>query len=286
MHSDARTRWQDRSQEAAIERLYGHRDEAADSHGGFLNFGLWDEGVTDYLDAARRMVRRMGELLGLAPGARVVDAACGTGAQDVCLIQAFGPLEIDAVDVTWAHVALARRRAAAEVAAPAALRVHHASATTLPFPDGSFTHALSLEAAHHFDTRFAFLREARRVLAPGGVIALADFVLTRAPRNALEQALFDATCRLWKVPRDNADTAEAYAGKLRAAGFDRITMEHVGGRTFPGYVASQRTMARRRELLGIRGPVGVAVGETMNWAALKVWQTGLVDYVLVRAERA
>jgi erythromycin 3''-O-methyltransferase len=285
MHAQGRTEWTHESQEAAIERLYGHREDAVDSHGGFLNFGLWEDGVDGYLAAALRMVERLGELAGLAPGARVVDAACGTGAQDAHLAACFGPLEIDAVDVTWHHVEIARRRAAS-LANGSTLRVHHASATALPLADASFTHVVSVEAAHHFDTRAAFFAEARRVLAPGGVIALADFVLVRAPRGPVDKALFDGTCALWKVPRQNADTADAYRDKLQRAGFTNVTFEYVGDRTFAGYLASQRRPARLKELVKLRGPVGLMVGELMAWAAYKVYAAGLVEYVLVRAERA
>lgn len=284
MHAASRTSWDRKSHEAAIERLYGHREDAVDSHGGFLNFGLWEDDVDGYLDAAERMVERIGELAELAPGARVVDAACGTGAQDAFLAHRFGPLTIDAVDVTWHHVLIARRRAAA-LESESTLRVHHASATSLPFDDGSATHVISVEAAHHFDTRAAFFAEAHRVLAPGGVIALADFVLVRAPRGPIERALFDATCALWKVPRANADTAEGYRAKLERAGFGDVRFTYVGDRTFAGYLASQRRPERRKELVEIRGRAGVMVGELMAWAAHAVFAAGLVEYVLVRAER-
>jgi ubiquinone/menaquinone biosynthesis C-methylase UbiE len=284
MHAAHRTAWDRRSQEAAIERLYGHREDAADSHGGFLNFGLWDDDVDDYLGAAERMVERVGELAGLTAGSRLVDAACGTGAQDIYLARCFGPMTIDAVDVTWHHVDIARRRAAL-LRDGSTLRVHHASATQLPLADASASHVISIEAAHHFDTRAAFLAEAHRVLEPGGVIALAYFVLVRPPRGPIERALFDATCALWKVPRENADTAEAYRAKLEAAGFDHVHFEYVGDRTFAGYLASQRRPERRKELREIRGRMGIMLGELMARAAHAVYAAGLVEYVLVRAER-
>ncbi|HEY5924061.1 MAG TPA: class I SAM-dependent methyltransferase [Kofleriaceae bacterium] len=284
MHVEARTAWGRNSHEARIERLYGHRLEAADSHGGFLNFGLWEDDVLDYLDAAQRMVERVGELAELGPGARIVDAACGTGAQDAYLAHRFGPLSIDAVDVTWHHVDIARRRAA-ELGAGSTLRVHHASATALPLPDATATHVISIEAAHHFATRAAFFAQAHRVLVPGGVIALADFVLVRSPRGPIERALFDATCALWKVPRANADTADAYETKLEHAGFCNVDFTYVGDRTFAGYLASQRRPERRKELALLRGRVGIMVGELMAWAAHAVYAAGLVEYVLVRAER-
>ncbi|HEY6036130.1 MAG TPA: hypothetical protein VIV58_17760, partial [Kofleriaceae bacterium] len=79
-----RQRWGLRTTERAVERLYGHHDPSAqDSHDGYLNFGLWEPGVATYLEAAERMVMRMGELLQLGPGSRLVDAAPGRGTQDL-----------------------------------------------------------------------------------------------------------------------------------------------------------------------------------------------------------
>src|ERR1700710_2940011 len=43
--------------ERQIDRLYGHGAGAVtDSHRGYMNFGLWDAGATDYAHAAERMV--------------------------------------------------------------------------------------------------------------------------------------------------------------------------------------------------------------------------------------
>ncbi|HEX9532105.1 MAG TPA: hypothetical protein VGA58_04955, partial [bacterium] len=61
-----RMRWATGSQEAAVERFY--RQGAAhfgEFHGGYLNFGLWEEGVGSYLQAAENLVHRLGTLLGL-----------------------------------------------------------------------------------------------------------------------------------------------------------------------------------------------------------------------------
>ena len=99
-----------------------------DSHRGYMNFGLWDDGTTEYITAAEHMVERLGELLGLAPGARVIDAACGRGTQDLYLLARFGALSVDALDVTRSNVALAMAQAAARLG-PGELRFHHASAT-------------------------------------------------------------------------------------------------------------------------------------------------------------
>ena len=282
---EARRQWQPGSTERSVERIYGHQEpEARDSHDGYLNFGLWDDGEDDYVVAAEAMVERMGELLELGPGARLVDAAPGRGTQDFHLLRRFGPLDIDAVDVTWRHVEMARARAA-RWSGPGTVRFHHGSATRLPFAADTFTHAMSLEAAHHFDTREAFFGEAFRVLRPGGRLAMADFTLVRPLTRGWHKALFDTVCGAWSVPRANADTADSYAGKLERLGFTDVELEEVGARTFPGYWREQRRAGRRREVAKIRGRVGSLVGVAMNYGLFKLYDLGIVEYVLVRARK-
>jgi MPBQ/MSBQ methyltransferase len=58
-------------------------------------------------------------------------------------------------------------------------------ATKLDFPDNHFDAVVCVEAACHFDTRDKFLKEAYRVLKPGGSLALSDMLFHNAIANAL-----------------------------------------------------------------------------------------------------
>ena len=274
--------WEPHTTERNVERLYGHHDPTAyDSHDGYLNFGLWQDGNPSYVAAAEAMVMTMGELLALRPGSRLLDAAPGRGTQDLALARRFGPLEIDAVDITWKHVQAARVRARGYDG----IRFHHASAVRLPFPEARFTHAMCLEAAHHFDTREQFLREAFRVLGPGGRLAMADFAIVRPPRARWERAVFDSVCAIWSVPRANAISPASYVELLERIGYRDVALRQVGAQTFPGYWREQRRRGRRREVTQIRGRLGAAIGTAMNYGLYQLYAQGWVEYVLVRATR-
>jgi len=280
---EARTTWPRSSREGAVERFYSHGvNGETDIHRGFLNFGLWERSIADYVAAAENLVSRLGTMLGLDSGARLLDVACGMGSQDVHLQRTFGPLEIDGLDVTWQHVERARQRAQDE-ALDDRLRFHHGTATALPFAAGAFTHLMSIEGPEHFDTRRSFFEEAIRVLRPGGVMCLADYTVNARPRNVLERTVFGVVLRMWKVPSENVWNAGEYREQLQAAGFHDVTLDHVGPLTFPGYYREQCRPAFRAEMRRLQGPLIERLGHLINVMTNRAYEMGLIDYVLVRA---
>ncbi len=281
----ARIDWPAGSHEHSVERFYSHGgNSATDIHRGYLNFGLWSDAGADYVRAAEALAHRLGMLLGLREGSRLLDVACGMAAQDAYLYRTFGPLEIDAVDLTWRHVRRAQERMRSE-GLEQCIRVRHGSATALPFPDHTFTHVMALEGPLHFDTRRRFFEEAFRVLRPGGVVAVADHALRRWPRNTVERAVLSITRRMWRVPPSNLSTAVEYGREVSEAGFLAPTVEQVAEQTYPGYFAEQRRPAFRREMERVQGKVTARVGSLINVAAEHAYRMGILDYLVLRAEK-
>src|SRR4030095_1575712 len=107
-----RKNWGARAHERKVKHIYGGGIENyLAHHDGYLNFGLWEDGIKDYVSAAENLVRRMGTILGLNGESQLLDCACGMGTQDIFLYRTFQPKTIDAVDVTWKHVEHGLRRA-------------------------------------------------------------------------------------------------------------------------------------------------------------------------------
>jgi erythromycin 3''-O-methyltransferase len=280
-----RKTWNIDSHERAVESFYSTGAENfGDFHGGYLNFGLWENGNEDYLHAAENLVLRIGTMLELDSGSHVLDVAPGMGAQDVLLNRAFGGPRIDAIDATWKHVEHGRRRTR-EHGIEDKVIFHHGSATALPFADETFSHVMSIEGPEHFNTRDDFFDEAYRVLKPGGVIALSDYTLGRALQGTFDRALIAITCRIWKVPRANVWTTAEYRERLAAHGFERVEVREVGALVIPGYYREQRRKEVRSELARIRGFIGGRLAQVIDHILIWAYRRRLVEYVLVRAEK-
>jgi SAM-dependent methyltransferase len=141
----------------------------------FLNYGLLDPALpTETLRATDEAHRRHFDLLRKAIGpvpihdARVVEAGCGRGGNGYYLARYHSPRQVVGVDPERAnlkHAALARREGVTLIAG---------RAEALPLADASCDVVLSMEASHCYENLPAFLREAHRVLRPGGSLCLAD----------------------------------------------------------------------------------------------------------------
>ncbi len=286
MSEAERKLWSASAHERKVENLYsGGIQNYADWHNGYLNFGLWEEGIADYIKAAENLVHRMGTLLGLNETSKLLDVAPGMGTQDIYLSQNFSPISIDGLDVTWGHIEHGRRRAR-EAHLEDRVRFHHGTAIELPFPDGSFSHVLSIEGPEHFDTREKFLHEARRVLRPGGIIAMADFIVKNPPRNPIQKLVAEAARKLWQVPRANVYPAAVYKQKMQEAGFKDIGIQEIGASVIPGYYFEQMRPETIRAISKIRGFALARLGLLLDVAVYRGFTMGLLEYVLVRGVRA
>lgn len=109
------------------------------------------------------------DLLGLQPTERVIEIGFGPG---IAVEQAAGRAAFVAgVDFSRAMLASAQRRNAEAVRA-GRVDLRHGDASALPFPEASFDAAYSIHSIYFWPQPLAALREIRRVLRPGGRLAL------------------------------------------------------------------------------------------------------------------
>ncbi|HST54710.1 MAG TPA: class I SAM-dependent methyltransferase [Solirubrobacteraceae bacterium] len=114
----------------------------------------WYRGRRSVLDV---VVRR----IGVAPGARILDAGCGSG-RNMVELGRFGT--VTGIELSETSVELARERGAGEVV--------QGSLLEMVFADDSFELAASLDVIEHLEDDRKALRELRRVVVPGGALLI------------------------------------------------------------------------------------------------------------------
>ncbi len=120
-------------------------------------------------------------------GRRVIDIGCGDGA--LARLMTREGARVTGVDNNPAQLAKAR---ATEAAGDESYVM--APGEKLPFPDGAFDAAVIFNALHHIPVEVldAALAEAARVLAPGGILYIAE-PLAQGPNFELSQPVDDET---------------------------------------------------------------------------------------------
>jgi ubiquinone/menaquinone biosynthesis C-methylase UbiE len=133
---------------------------------------LYDPFVT--LVGGDRARRELIEQAHIRAGQRLLDVGCGTGSLEVALARLEPGVELVGLDPD--SRALERAQGKARRAGVAA-SFDRGFADALPYPDGSFDRVVSSFMFHHLPgpEKAAMLREARRVLRPGGELHLLDF---------------------------------------------------------------------------------------------------------------
>lgn len=123
---------------------------------------------------------------GVGPGDRVLDVACGTGVVAREAARRVGPGgSVTGVDPNAGMLAVARDHGAS-------IAYHQGRAEDLPFADASFDVAVSQFGMMFFEDPAAAIAEMRRVVRPGGRLAVAVWATIDAiPAYAAELALFE-----------------------------------------------------------------------------------------------
>lgn len=115
---------------------------------------------------SRRLAPDFIDFAGIAAGDRILDVGCGTGSLTFELASRSEPKAIAAIDFAPAFVEAAKRRNT-----DARVTIQQADATDLPFADDAFDRAMALLVLHFVPDAPLAIREMRRVVKPGGMVA-------------------------------------------------------------------------------------------------------------------
>ena len=187
---------------------------------GSLHWGVFnapDEPGADVRDSFLTACSRLNDIMlensGIDGSAHVLDLGCGNGNTATWLCRATGA-RITGIDLSGVRIANAIEALGDLPDLAPRLDFHKASATELPFADGSFSHVWSQATIYHIPDKAKTLQEAYRVLQPGGVMVFDD--LTKPKPDISDEARTFVYDRLLF---DTDFSFYSYMDALRETGF-------------------------------------------------------------------
>lgn len=216
-----------------------------------------------------RMIAMVAQSVGIEPGMRVLDVGCGIGATAHWLAQHRQAEVVGLTPVAEQKRIADRFLSNAGLSRTPAIVLGHGG--QLPFPDASFDAVLFFESTCHIENREAFIREARRVLRPGGRLAGEDWLRVDAPDESTHAALVEQVERLWAIP--GLGRPSDYLSLMKAAGFEQcefhdLSKESALTKGFATTASQQRLLeadiaACRDPLLGLILEGLLALGQAL-----------------------
>jgi ubiquinone/menaquinone biosynthesis C-methylase UbiE len=156
----------------------------------------------------------------LRPGDRLLDVGCGPGTITIDLARRVAPgptVGIDAAPGVLAEAEAARAGAQVDT-----LTFHPGDIYALPYPDGAFDVAHAHQVLQHLGDPVAALAELRRVLRPGGLLAVRDGdygAFVWAPADPDLHRWLELYHQVTAANRGEADAGRHLPAWVRAAGF-------------------------------------------------------------------
>jgi tocopherol O-methyltransferase len=183
-----------------------------------FHYGFWGENTRNHADSLTNMVRQVAEHLNLGPEDRVLDAGCGVGGATRYMAEQFG---VEAVGIANVDplIATARRRSS-KLAGAGKVTFFNRDYRDTGFEDASFTRVFALESACYAPRKEDFLREAHRLLAPGGRLVVADGFRGRTDLDEEEARTYNGCLDGWYLP--SLAVVEEFRDYLSRLGFRNI----------------------------------------------------------------
>lgn len=185
----------------------------------------FDDDLARKLEASYRtrdVIRRRGlvrEALAVREGERILDVGCGLGFYLTEIAEEVGPTgSVAGVDRSKQMLAYAEQKTAALPNVTVAV----GEATALPFGEGDFDAALSVQVLEYVDELDTALAELRRVLRPGGRVVLWDVDWSALAWHSEDPDRMRAALEAWDEHLAHPALPRGLAPRLRAVGFEDV----------------------------------------------------------------
>jgi tocopherol O-methyltransferase len=200
---------------------YSYKDSWDLNNSLAIHYGYWDEKVKNFPQSLIRMNEIMAEVVQIKATDNVLDAGCGVGGSAVYLAKNIG-CSGTGITLSERQVMLAtgnaKQKAVSELVN---FEVMNYSATS--FADESFDVVWGCESICYADDKNVFIKEAFRLLKPGGRLVIADGMVTDFINN--DHPIIRDWLTGWEV--NYLETSERLQRYMHDAGFANINFKDI-----------------------------------------------------------
>ncbi len=194
-----------------------------------LHYGYWDKNTKSHHQALINKNQVLYDLANISPTDHVLDAGCGIGGSSIWMAKQHGN-QMTAITISRQQTEYAAQHAKRQgVADKTDFQVSDFCAT--PFQDESFDVIWGLESVCHALNKGEFLKEAFRLLRPGGKIVICDGFITRREFSDDEWQDIVTCLNGWAVP--NLCSRDEFTQLLEQKHFSNILYKDITAETLP-----------------------------------------------------
>ncbi len=181
-----------------------------------IHYGYWDETVRSFRQSLSKMNEVMAIAAQIRPSDRVLDAGCGVGGSSIFLATMIG-CSVTGITLSEDQVQQAIENAKKKDAKQL-VDFRTMDYCNTDFPDESFDVVWGCESICYAEDKEKFIKEAFRLLKPGGRLVVADGFVTKFENN--DHPIIRQWLDGWQV--NYLETMERFCGFMQQAGLSNI----------------------------------------------------------------
>ena len=239
--------------------------------GDMLNFGFWDDSVSDPVTAQKRLCMMMGNMAELSSARIITDVGSGILGPAKIWDSQYPDLNICSVNVNFSQLASVNSDDISRL---------NSTARMLPFSDSSLDRVIALESAQHFRPIGDFFSESCRILKADGILALAiPTAMDNANLSNLGILKFTWSSEHYSETQINDEISKN--------GFEIIESKNIGQNVYAplaNYYLENRDKLKKRILTRYSNYVEKILFESMKKMKSSS-EKGIIDYQMLKCKK-